>query len=250
MTDEVHHVGAEQDPHDRTGGLRSPHPVQEPGTASLATVIGAGMWDALLADADIVHVSAGEPIYAAGQAPPVVAILSGRARVYIVAADGQQFTFRYAGGGEVIGLGPRLGGLTNSSAEALTDTTAATISLDRVRQLGFEQPALSWAIAEEMARWASNVVRTVAEAAHLPMTARVARHLLEISAPTPRGTGAGVTRQRLADAVGSAREVVTRTLGALRRARVVETSPGWVLITDERRLELIAHGDEALEGQS
>jgi CRP-like cAMP-binding protein len=215
----------------------------------VTTAIEAGMWDALLADSDIFQVSAGEPIYAAGQAPPVVAILSGRARVYIVAADGQQFTFRYASGRELIGLGPRLGGLRTSGAEALTDTTGAIISLDRVRQLAFEHPALSWTIAEEMACWASNVVRTAAEAVRLPMTARLARHLLEISAPTPRGTGAGVTHQRLADAVGSAREVVTRTLGVLRRAGVVETSPGWVMITDMRRLALIARGDEALERQ-
>jgi CRP-like cAMP-binding protein len=210
-------------------------------------VIEAAMWDALLADSDIVHVPAGEPIYAAGHAPPVVAILSGRARVYVVAADGQQFTFRYASGGEVIGPGPRLGGLTTSTAEALTDTEAAIISLDRVRQLALEHPTLSWDFAEDMARWAGNVVRTVAEAARLPMTARVARHLLEISAPTPHGTGAAVTHQRLADSVGSAREVVTRALGALRRAGVVETSPGRVIITDIRRLALIARGDEVLE---
>ena len=96
--------------------------------------------DALLADSDVVQVSAGDPIYAAGQEPLVVAIVSGRARVYVVAADGQQFTFRYASGGEVIGLGPRLGGITTSTAEALMDTTAAIISLDRVRHLALEHP--------------------------------------------------------------------------------------------------------------
>lgn len=205
------------------------------------------MWDALLADSDVVQVSAGDPIYAAGQEPLVVAIVSGRARVYVVAADGQQFTFRYASQGEVIGLGPRLGGITTSTAEALMDTTAAIISLDRVRHLALEHPALSWAFAEDMARWASNVVRTLAEAARLPMTARVARHLLEISAPTSHGTGAAVTHQRLADSLGSAREVITRALGALRRAGVVETSPGRVIITDVPRLALIARGDEVLE---
>jgi CRP/FNR family transcriptional regulator len=210
-------------------------------------VIGSDMWDALLGDSDIVEVAAGEPIYAAGQVPLAVAILSGRARVYVVAADGQQFTFRYAGGGEVIGLGPRLGDLTTSTAEALTDAAVAVVPADRVRQLALEHPTLSWALAEDMARWASNVVRTVAEDARLPMTARVARHLLEISAPTPHGSGAAVTHQRLADSMGSAREVVTRALGALRRAGVLQTSPGQVMITDMPRLALIARGDEVLE---
>jgi CRP/FNR family transcriptional regulator len=147
----------------------------------------------------------------------------------------------------VIGLGARLGGLTTSSAQALTDTAAAIIPLDRVRRLALEHPALSWAFAEDMARWTSNVVRTAAEASRLPMTARVARHLLEIADPTPRGTAAAVTHQQVADAVGSAREVVTRALGALRRAGVVETSPGRVVITDMGRLTLIARGDEVLE---
>jgi hypothetical protein len=73
MADEVHHVGAERDAPDQAGGPRSPRPEQQPGTASVTTVIEAGMWDSLLADSDIFQVSAGEPIYAAGQAPPVVA---------------------------------------------------------------------------------------------------------------------------------------------------------------------------------
>ncbi|MEO8897820.1 MAG: Crp/Fnr family transcriptional regulator [Candidatus Dormibacter sp.] len=232
MVEQVHHVGADRD------------------AAADRTDIEPGLWDALIADSEVVHVNAGEPIYVAGPPPPVVAILSGSARVYVVAADGQQFTFRYVGEGEMIGLGPLLGGLRTSSAKALTDTTAAIIPLDRVRRVAFQHPALSWTIATEMARWASNAVSAVTEAARSSVTARVARHLLEISAPTPRGNAAGVTHQRLADSVGSSREVVTRALGVLRRAGVVETSPGWVIITDGPRLALIARGDETLHRQS
>lgn len=52
------------------------------------------------------------------------------------------------------------------------------------------------------------------------------------------------THQQIADAVGTSREVISRTLGRLRRAGVVRTTAGYVVITNSTRLALIGRGGE------
>jgi CRP/FNR family transcriptional regulator len=198
----------------------------------------------LVADSEVIDIAAGELIYDAGKPAPVVAILSGGARGFVWVAGGRQLTFRYAGPGDLIGLGPRLGGLDSSNAEAITDTRAAIVPLSRVRQLVLGDPAVAWILVEQIATWASDLVGNVAVGSRVPMTARVARHLLEVAQPTAGGVAAHVTHQRLADAVGTAREVVTRTLGAMRSAGVVQTRPGLVVIVDPQRLSRLASGGE------
>jgi CRP-like cAMP-binding protein len=51
-----------------------------------------------------------------------------------------------------------------------------------------------------------------------------------------------VSQQRLADCVGTAREVITRQLRALREESVIEMQPGRVIVVNEERLATIAAG--------
>jgi len=53
---------------------------------------------------------------------------------------------------------------------------------------------------------------------------------------------AHISQQRLADAVGTAREVVTRELRTLRALGVIDTRPERVIVVDEERLARIAAG--------
>jgi CRP/FNR family transcriptional regulator len=229
-----------------------PHDVQWPTErvpnppASRAAPIEPALWQALIVDGDVVTIPAGDLIYEAGQVPPVVGILSGSARVFMWGPSDRQFTLRYARSQEVIGLGPRLAGLDTTSAEAVSETTAAILAMDTVRERALANPALAWALTEQAAGWASEAVRSLVEVARLPMTARVAAHLLQASVPAPGSDAVLITHQRLADAVGTAREVVTRALAALRDAGVVHTSPGRVVVADASRLELIACGHEKI----
>ena len=171
-----------------------------------------------------------------------MAILSGGVRVFIRAPGGRQFTVRYARHGEVIGLAARLAGIDSSGAEAVADTTGAIIPLEKVRQLTLHNPAISWTLAEYIAAQAGDVVLDAAEVDALPMASRVARHLLQVCQVNGEDV-ARVTHQRLADAAGTAREVVSRTLRAWRRDGVVRTSLGLVTVSDRARLVRIAHGE-------
>jgi CRP/FNR family transcriptional regulator len=230
------------DVHNGDAGENAAHGGHRRRARSLAAM--PGLWDALVADSEVIDIAAGQLIYDAGKPAPVVAILSGGARGFVWVAGGRQLTFRYAGPGDLIGLGPRLGGLDSSNAEAITDTRAAFVPLSRVRELVLGDPAVAWILVEQIATWASDLVGNVAAGSRVPMTARVARHLLEVAQPTSGGVAANVTHQRLADAVGTAREVVTRTLGAMRRAGIVQTQPGRVVIVDPQRMSRLASGGE------
>lgn len=55
-----------------------------------------------------------------------------------------------------------------------------------------------------------------------------------------------VSQQRLADFVGTAREVITRQLRALREESVIETQPRRVIVVNEERLAAIAAGGDHL----
>jgi CRP/FNR family transcriptional regulator, cyclic AMP receptor protein len=67
---------------------------------------------------------------------------------------------------------------------------------------------------------------------------RTAAPLLELAAPQ-RGTGLlelRMTQQALADAVGSVREVVSRTLNDLRSTGLIAISGSTITILDEEKL--------------
>ena len=74
------------------------------------------------------------------------------------------------------------------------------------------------------------------------MRARIARHLLDLAASTQRGTQleARISQQELADAVGTVREVVTRTLAAFKAGGLVQTERDRVRITDPQGLAAVA----------
>jgi CRP-like cAMP-binding protein len=77
------------------------------------------------------------------------------------------------------------------------------------------------------------------------MPVRVSRHLLDHAVRTTEGQLiAYTTHQALADAVGSAREVVTRVLGELRTLGIVDTGPGRVLLLRPRTLARVANGTD------
>ncbi len=83
----------------------------------------------------------------------------------------------------------------------------------------------------------------LAENSSQPMAARVARHLREVALPAPNGHAvAQISHQRLADAVGTVREVISRQLRTLRTEGVIDTQPGRVIIVNEKLLDGIAAG--------
>jgi CRP/FNR family transcriptional regulator len=207
------------------------------------------IWEDLLGDtSERAHIAASDLVFPAGEAPRIALIRAGLVRVFIRTESGRQSTIRYARPGDLIGLAAVLGGGPTWNAEAIVDATLDVLTLEQIHAAAARHPELPWLVAEQLATLASNVTQTLADSSSQPMVARVARHLGELALRTSDGRAvAYVSHQRLADAVGTAREVVSRQLGRLRAAGVIDTQPGRVTVLDEERLEAIARSELPLQ---
>jgi CRP-like cAMP-binding protein len=152
-------------------------------------------------------------------------------------------TTRYARAGDLIGIGPWLAGSDEWNAEAITDVEMTVLTIDDLKRAAAQSPELPWRVAEHMAACTTAAMRSLADDAGQPMTVRVARHLREMSLRAPDGRlVAHISRLRLANAVGTVREVISRELKVLRTDQVIETAGRSVTVLDEERLASIASG--------
>ncbi|MFZ0128899.1 MAG: Crp/Fnr family transcriptional regulator [Candidatus Dormiibacterota bacterium] len=206
------------------------------------------MWQEQLgAGVDEVHVSRSALILRAGQLPRIALVVAGIVRVFISTQLGRQMTIRYARAGDLIGLSPYLAGTDQWNAEAITDVSVKVLTFDDVRSAGARDPELPWSIARHVAGVTEEALRTIADASGQPITVRVARHLREMALRGPDGRIAvHISHQRLADAVGTVREVVSRELTALRSDGVIDRTAGAVRVIDEDRLAILAAGHSTL----
>jgi CRP/FNR family transcriptional regulator, cyclic AMP receptor protein len=212
----------------------------------LRSRIGDAIWDEILLGAPVLRAGAGAVLCRTGDPPRLTAVTAGLVRVFTWAPGGRQVPLRYARAGDLVGLAALLGDTRMLSAEAVSDVALAFPSIDRLRSLATEHPDLPWTIARQVAAWGVASVSSLVGAGFEQMSVRVARHLLDLSSRAPDGrTSVNVTHRVLADAVGTAREVVTRVLREFREQGIVDTHAGRVVVVDPGRLARIAEGEHA-----
>ena len=206
------------------------------------------MWQEQLgAGVDEVHITAGALIWHAGQLPRIALVMAGIVRVFISTQLGRQMTIRYARAGDLVGLSPYLAGTDEWNAEAITDVSIKVFTFDHVRSAGAHDPELPWSVAQHVAAMMAEALRTVADASGQPMRVRIARHLREMALRGLDGRAVvHISHQRLADAVGTVREVVSRELTALRAEGMIDRTAGAVRVIDEARLASLAAGQYTL----
>lgn len=173
-------------------------------------------------------------------------IVSGRVRVTTYSAGGRQVTFRDLGAGELFGEVAALDDLPRTAdVVALESALTASIPSSAFRKLLREEPAL----AERILRRLSGVVRLMSERvvdlSTLGVQKRIHLELLRLAhAAGVRHNTARIDRPPkhadLASQVSTYREQVTRELSALVRAGIVRRDGGALVITDVRRLEVLA----------
>lgn len=202
------------------------------------------MWEQLLGvGADRLHAARGALIFQPGQVSMIALVETGVVRSFITTPMGRQLTIGYARAGDLIGLAGALAGSEDWKAEAITDTTLTVSTIDELHRATAQRPDLLWAVAEHLATMATEGLRAIADESAQSTTMRIARHLGAVSLRGPGGRPvAHISHQRLADAAGTVREVVSRELSALRREGVIATAAGSVTVIDEERLASIAAG--------
>ena len=196
----------------------------------------------ILAGAMRLDVPAGSVVYRDADDPGVALVVAGLIRVYLTSDEGRQLTVRYARTGDLLGVPTAIGGPAAVSTQALTEASLMVFNHANLRRLAMADSRLSWALAEEVTERLYEVLEAFSGTAFGTVRQRLARHLLDIAAEHQAGSRLVVPigGQALADAVGTAREVVVRALHDLRAAGIVASSDDGILVLRPDRLEDVA----------
>ena len=191
--------------------------------------------DELLDAAVLLEFERGAAIFKGPPQPRVGVLLEGIARAYLSGPGGRQLTVRH--------VRPRstLSTATSGAAqntipihlEAVSDVTVIEFDYELLTRLQLSRPDLLGAVGAETQRRLSDVYRVFAGTFFGSVRERLAAHLLD-SAVDLEGAGlvAPITQLELAEALGTAREVVSRTLQQLQTAGMVAVKRGGITITD------------------
>jgi CRP-like cAMP-binding protein len=193
--------------------------------------------DALTRRAVTQRIRAGDAIVSETDAQWTGILLSGMARVFLRTPSGSQVTLRNARAGGSIGIAALLGSGT-VSAQAITDCEVLRLDNQRVVSLARSRPGLALAIARElsvrlMETYAEIVIRDQGS-----VHQRLARQLLHLSSVRDSNPPLAVrmSHSEIAEALGSAREVVTRHLDRFQTEGMLRLERGRITILDPLRL--------------
>ena len=189
---------------------------------------------------------AGRPIeLVAGQAlgprvadGAVMVMLAGLLRVFLESPAGRQVTVRYARPGDVLGLVHLLGATTAVRAQAIDAVALFALPGKQIQALAGAHAGFALAIARECADRTVDAMEELRLVTFGTVRQKVSRHLLDLAACDGAGALlAAVTQQELADAAGTVREVVARTLKEMRSDGLLGESEVGIVLLDPRRLD-------------
>jgi CRP/FNR family transcriptional regulator, cyclic AMP receptor protein len=190
-----------------------------------------------------VEIPRGGIFYREGGAPRSFLVRSGLIRVYMQSSEGRQVTVRYARPNDLLGVAAAVAGPAPVAAQALVDSRLFAFDPAALSEEGRRDPVVAWAIAEELGRRLYESLDHLAVNAFGSVRERVARHLLDAATPGKQGLPTvDITQQELADAVGSAREVIARVVRAFRTETLVRTRPGGIVLLAPETLAVLASG--------
>jgi CRP/FNR family transcriptional regulator len=179
----------------------------------------------------------GETILKVGEPAGPGLVLDGLLRLYVEANDGRQATLRYVKGGRIMAViepfHPMPGTLV-----AVVNSTVIHFGQTVAGRLGRSNAAFAWELARALSDSSLQLSTSFANVAFGTVRERVAAHMLVLASPVP-GTGKlelRMTQQGLADAAGSVREVVSRSLKDLKALGLIEIAGSTITILDEEKL--------------
>jgi CRP/FNR family transcriptional regulator len=175
-------------------------------------------------------------------------VVSGKARVFYLGADGKQITFEsLASGDPFAAVASLAGGRYPANVEAATPATVACIQSEELFALLEAEPEVARGLIGDLATRVVNftsVVQTLA----LDVPSRLARYLfqkaLQGGRPTPQGLEIelGMKKGDLAMALGTVPETLSRAFAKLKDDGLVEVHGGTVLVLDVRALAALGSG--------
>jgi CRP/FNR family transcriptional regulator, cyclic AMP receptor protein len=173
-------------------------------------------------------------------------VVTGILKVYVTSRRGRRIVLRYVHPGGVLGLSSVICRGEPAGAEAVTKGSLLRLDPTTLMRLTRSDPATACVVAAELARRAVADDQLLEANLFGSVRVRLARHLLEVAEPRQGQRVARITRQELADSVGSVREVVGRILVEFERQDLVRREGATTVLADEDRLAEVASSyDEA-----
>jgi CRP/FNR family cyclic AMP-dependent transcriptional regulator len=189
-------------------------------------------------------VPGGTVVIRQGEAPDALVVIGrGRARIERLAGDGRVVPLGYRGSGDV--LGEACLGHTPAHAESATameELEYALIPLPVLDALLAEDGALGPAVLSLLLARQRETEDRIESLLFRNVEGRLAEFLLKAAdrwgVPTPKGTliSAPITHLEIAQSIGSTRETVTLTLGALRREGLLDVAGRRLIVRDRDAL--------------
>jgi CRP/FNR family transcriptional regulator len=184
----------------------------------------AGLVEGLLSVSRQQAIPAGKQIYSEGDACQAIAlVLSGEIRVYKVGETGREITLYEIGPGEtcILNASCILAGQSYpANAVTLTDVELLLVPSAAFRRLVDEHEAMRDFVFSLLSRRLSGVMELVEEVAFGRLDERLREYLVEKSENNTLET----THQKIANDLGTSREVVSRLLKDLERKQEVRLS--------------------------
>jgi CRP/FNR family transcriptional regulator len=167
---------------------------------------------------------------------------SGALRVFKTAESGREITLYRVRAGElcILSLSSLLARTPyTASVSADGATLARELDGETFRALYASEPALQAQVAQQLHRLLTEVMALVTEVAFRRVDERLAALLVRESA---HGPVVQTTHERLAQHLGSAREVISRLLENLRDDGVLRVERGQLVVIDRGALESLVSG--------
>jgi len=204
----------------------------------------------LLDSAREVQVGAKAVLYPEADGPAdahLVLVLDGLVRVYRTSRSGREITLRHARRGDVLGLPSLVAAISPAAAQALVPTNVVLMSSTKLRTRAQRDSQLAWAMLEEITGSLFNIQERLAHNVFAPVRSRVARYLLEVAMLSDGILVATVRHEDIAVAIGTVREVVARTLKAMRKERLISRGELGIALMDVPKLRALADADQFRE---
>lgn len=200
--------------------------------------------DAAIAAGEIAVVPGGTVLIQQGQTPDALVLIGrGRARIERAAPDGHVMPLGYRGPGEVLGeaclatMAPH-----HESATAMEEVECVRVPMTLVRDLLTHDPTLAQAVLAMLLARQRETEDRIESLLFRNVEGRLVEFLLDAAdrwgVPTPKGTliSAPITHLEIAQSIGSTRETVTLTLGALRREGLLDVAGRRLIVCDRQSL--------------
>ena len=174
-------------------------------------------------------------------------VLEGRVKMIKHSENGKDVVVDMISSGGMLGeLAAFNGEPYPATAQAMEPTVVASIQRDDYLRLLKQYPALALRVIEELGRRLREAQEMIKSMAVERVERRIARILLKLAATTGSSSEEGIvielslTRQDIAEMVGTTVETAIRTMSKFRKKGLVQTKRGRVVILDPHQLVRIA----------